>query len=73
MNPEVLYIPGYYEEVAKIAKQAREMGITVPIVGGDGWDSPKLTEIAGGAALNNTFLHQPLFRGRYQPGFQSFR
>jgi len=56
LNPAMIYVPGYYEEVGKIAKQAREMGITVPIVGGDGWDSPKLTEIAGGAALNNTFF-----------------
>ncbi|HWR38364.1 MAG TPA: ABC transporter substrate-binding protein [Patescibacteria group bacterium] len=56
LNPEVLYVPGYYEEVGKIVKQAREMGITAPIVGGDGWDSPKLTELAGAASLNNTFF-----------------
>jgi branched-chain amino acid transport system substrate-binding protein len=55
-NPEVIYVPGYYEEVARIVKQAREMGITVPIMGGDGWDSPKMVEIAGKDALNNTFL-----------------
>ncbi|WP_425061066.1 Leu/Ile/Val-binding protein [Sporomusa carbonis] len=55
-NPEILYVPGYYEEVGKIIKQAREMGITIPVVGGDGWDSPKLTEIGGPAALNNTFF-----------------
>lgn len=56
LNPEILYVPGYYEEVGKIVKQARELGITVPIVGGDGWDSPKLVEIAGAAALNNTYF-----------------
>lgn len=55
-NPELIYVPGYYEEVGKIAKQARELGITVPILGGDGWDSPKLTEIGGAEALNNTFF-----------------
>ncbi|MZP28211.1 ABC transporter substrate-binding protein [Heliobacterium undosum] len=55
-NPDVLYVPGYYEEVGKIVKQARELGMTMPIMGGDGWDSPKLTEIAGAAALNNTFF-----------------
>ena len=38
-KPEVIYVPGYYEEVGKICKQARELGITVPIIGGDGWDS----------------------------------
>jgi len=56
MNPAVIYVPGYYEEVGKIVKQAREMGVTVPIVGGDGWDSPKLVEIGGAAALNNTYF-----------------
>lgn len=56
LNPEVIYVPGYYEEVGKIVKQARELGITVPIVGGDGWDSPKLVDIAGKDALNNTYF-----------------
>jgi branched-chain amino acid transport system substrate-binding protein len=55
-NPDVIYLPGYYEEVAKIIKQARELGITAAFVGGDGWDSPKLAEIGGVAALNNTFF-----------------
>lgn len=55
-NPEVIFIPGYYEEVGKIIKQAREMGITVPIIGGDGWDSSKLVDIAGADALNNTYF-----------------
>ena len=56
MNPEILYVPGYYEEVGKIIKQARELGMNLPIVGGDGWDSPKLSEIAGAGPLNNTFF-----------------
>ncbi|WP_151733016.1 ABC transporter substrate-binding protein ['Paenibacillus yunnanensis' Narsing Rao et al. 2020] len=55
-NPDVIYLPGYYEEVGKIIKQAREMGITVPFMGGDGWDSPQLAEIAGAEALENTFM-----------------
>jgi branched-chain amino acid transport system substrate-binding protein len=55
-NPEMIYLPGYYEDVGKIIKQGRELGITVPFVGGDGWDSAKLPEIAGAAALNNTFF-----------------
>ncbi|WP_405108085.1 ABC transporter substrate-binding protein [Paenibacillus sp. FSL K6-1217] len=55
-NPDVIYLPGYYEEVGKIVKQAREMGITVPFLGGDGWDSPQLAEIAGAKALENTFM-----------------
>lgn len=55
-NPDVIYIPAYYEEVSKIIKQARELGINVPMLGSDGWDSPKLVEIAGPAALANTFF-----------------
>lgn len=55
-NPDVVYIPGYYQEVGLIVKQAREMGIDVPMCGGDGWDAPNLAEIAGAAALNNTFF-----------------
>lgn len=55
-NAELLYIPGYYEDVGKIIKQARELGITVPILGSDAWDSPKLAELGGAQALNNTYF-----------------
>jgi branched-chain amino acid transport system substrate-binding protein len=54
-NPDVIYVPGYYGQVGVIAKQARQQGITVPILGGDGWDAPQLWEL-GGDALNNTFI-----------------
>lgn len=46
-KPQLLFIPGYYTEVGLIAKQARQLGINVPLLGGDGWDSPKLLEIGG--------------------------
>ncbi|PUB10947.1 amino acid/amide ABC transporter substrate-binding protein (HAAT family) [Paenisporosarcina sp. OV554] len=55
-KPDFIFIPGYYEEVGLIVKQAREMGIDVPLMGADGWDSPKLVELAGAEALNNTFI-----------------
>ena len=55
-NPEFVFIPGYYEEVGLIIKQAREMGITAPFMGADGWDSPKLIDLAGAESLNNTFI-----------------
>lgn len=55
-NPDFVFLPGYYEEVGLIVKQAREIGLDVPFMGGDGWDSPKLVEIAGADALNNTFI-----------------
>ena len=55
-NPDFIFIPGYYEEVGLIVKQARELGITVPLMGADGWDSPTLVDLAGADALNNTYL-----------------
>lgn len=55
-NPDFVLVPGYYEEVGLIVKQARELGINVPFMGGDGWDSPTLVDIAGAKALNNTYF-----------------
>ncbi|MCM3359144.1 ABC transporter substrate-binding protein [Psychrobacillus sp. MER TA 171] len=55
-NPDFIFIPGYYEEVGLIVKQAREMGITVPLMGADGWDSPDIVDLAGADALNNTYI-----------------
>jgi branched-chain amino acid transport system substrate-binding protein len=72
LNAEVIYVPGYYEEVGKIVKQARELGITAPIVGGDGWDSPKLVEIGGAAALNNTYFTNHYSSGDTSPASQAF-
>src|SRR5512138_2728516 len=59
--PEAIYVPGYYTQVALIARQARELGIKAPLMGGDGWDSPKLYEI-GGKALEGSF-----FSNHYSP------
>jgi len=46
---DAIYIPAYYTETALISKQARELGLTVPLLGGDGWASPELLEIGGEA------------------------
>jgi branched-chain amino acid transport system substrate-binding protein len=54
-NPDVLYIPGYYGDVAIIARQARQLGLTVPLLGADGWDAPELWEL-GGDALNGSYI-----------------
>ena len=58
-NPDFVFVPGYYVEVGLMLKQARALGITVPFLGGDGWDSPKLFEIAGeavkGSYISNHF------------------
>ena len=61
-NPDILFVPGYYQEVGMIIKQARELGINCAVLGGDGWDSAKLPEIAGNEALNNTY-----FASHYSP------
>jgi len=52
---DALFIPGYYTEAALICVQARQLGLTIPIFGGDGWDAPALVEI-GGAAVEGTFF-----------------
>lgn len=54
-QPEAIFVPGYYTEVGLIARQAKELGLTVPLLGGDGWDSSKLSEIAGTAIDGNFF------------------
>ncbi|MDP4089897.1 MAG: ABC transporter substrate-binding protein [Bacillota bacterium] len=54
-NPSVLFIPGYYQEVGQIVKQAREAGLNVPVIGGDGYDSPKLLELAGKDNLDQVY------------------
>ncbi|WP_082780701.1 ABC transporter substrate-binding protein [Cephaloticoccus primus] len=46
---DAIYVPAYYTETALISKQARELGITVPLMGGDGWGEPELIEIGGDA------------------------
>ncbi len=53
-NPEVIFVPGYYNDIGQIAIQARDLGISQPLAGGDGWESPKLIEI-GGKALEGCF------------------
>ena len=54
-EPDVIYIPGYYGDVAVIAKQARQLGITQPLLGADGWDAPELWELARDA-VNGSYI-----------------
>lgn len=53
-NPEFIYVPGYYTEVVNIARQARRLGLNVPLIGGDGWDSEELRN--AGDALDGSFF-----------------
>lgn len=71
-NPDVIIIPGYYTEIGQIAKQAREdLGMKMPMVGGDGWESPKLVEI-GGAALNGCYFSTHYFADDPNPAVRNF-
>ena len=54
-EPDVIYIPGYYGDVAIIAKQARQIGLTQPLLGADGWDAPELWELARDA-VNGSYI-----------------
>jgi branched-chain amino acid transport system substrate-binding protein len=54
-KPDAVFVPGYYTEVGLIARQAKQLGLTAPLLGGDGWDSSKLYEI-GGQAINGNYF-----------------
>lgn len=69
-NADVIFVPAYYEEVGKIVKQAREIGITATMLGTDGWDDPKVADIAGASALNNTYFSTHYFAE--DPGAKTF-
>lgn len=54
-QPDVIYVPGYYGDVALIVRQARQLGMTQPLLGGDGWDAPEVWEL-GRDALNGCYI-----------------
>jgi len=70
-EPDVIYIPGYYGDVALIAKQARMIGLTQPLLGGDGWDAPELWQL-GGDALNGAYISTHYSADNPSPGIQQF-
>jgi branched-chain amino acid transport system substrate-binding protein len=70
-NPDVIYVPGYYGEVGVIAKQAKQLGINQPLLGGDGWDAPQLWEL-GGDALNGDFMSNHYSVEDPSPAIQKF-
>ncbi len=70
-EPDVIYIPGYYGDVALIAKQARMIGLTQPLLGGDGWDAPELWQL-GGDALNGAYISTHYSVDDPSPAIQQF-
>ncbi|CCJ34267.1 ABC transporter substrate-binding protein [Caloramator australicus] len=76
-NPDIIFMPYYYKEVALSAKQARELGITATLMGGDGWPSEQLMTMAGDAVEGSYIINhldfddpevQP-FRNKYKQKF----
>jgi branched-chain amino acid transport system substrate-binding protein len=68
-NPEAIFVPGYYTDVANIAKQVRAIGITVPLLGGDGWES--VTNI-GGDAIQGAYYSNHYSADEKRPEVQAF-
>lgn len=70
-NPEAIFVTGYYQEAAQIARQARDLGITVPLIGGDGWDSDQLVK-SGGDAINGCYFTNHYSPDEQRPEVQAF-
>jgi branched-chain amino acid transport system substrate-binding protein len=70
-HPQFLMVPGYYTEVGLIARQARELGFDVPFLGGDGWVSDRLLEIAQDA-LNGSYFVNHYWQEDPNPAIQKF-
>jgi len=71
-DPDVVFLPGYYSEVGLILKQAREMGMNMPFLGGDGWDSPKLQELAGPNGIKGNYISSHFSPDDTDPKVQTF-
>lgn len=71
-NPEAIFIPAYYTDVNLISIQAREIGITVPLIGSDGWESEKLTEGKAKDALEGCYFSTHVSTENPDPAIQNF-
>ena len=71
LRPDAVLAPGYYTDGANIAIQARRLGLTVPLLGGDGWDSAQFAAIGGDVVLH-TFYSNHYSRQDPRPEVRSF-
>lgn len=71
LKPDVLFVPGYYTDAGLIARQARALGLTGVLLGADGWDSPKLSEI-GGRAVDGAYLSNHYSADEPTPAVRQF-
>jgi len=70
-NPQAVFMPGYYTEVGLVVRQARKLGLNIPFMGGDGWDSPSLIQI-GGEAVNGSYYSNHFSVSDPSPKIQKF-
>jgi branched-chain amino acid transport system substrate-binding protein len=70
-DPQAVFAPCYYTEAGLIVRQARDLGLTVPIFGGDGWEAPELIQI-GGPAINGTYYSTHYSAEDESPKVQDF-
>jgi branched-chain amino acid transport system substrate-binding protein len=70
-NPQIIFVPGYYNDIGQIAIQAKDLGMRQPLVGGDGWESPKLIEI-GGQALEGSYFTTHYHQDDPSPAVRNF-
>ncbi len=70
-KPEAIFVPGYYTEAGLIAKQARELGLSIPLLGGDGWDSTVTLEI-GKEAVEGVYFSNHYAADDPSPRIQEF-
>jgi branched-chain amino acid transport system substrate-binding protein len=70
-HPDAIFVPGYYGEVALIARQARSFGIKAPLLGGDGWVGESLLKVAG-HALDGSFFSNHYSQDDPSPVIQNF-
>jgi branched-chain amino acid transport system substrate-binding protein len=68
---DAIFVPGYYTEAALISRQARELGLALPLFGGDGWEAPQLIEI-GGKAVEGTYYSTHYSPEDTAPAVQAF-
>jgi branched-chain amino acid transport system substrate-binding protein len=71
LKPDVIYLPGYYEDIGNICRQARELGIKSTFIGGDGWDSSKLVEL-GREAVEDCYFSNHYSKEEERPEIQTF-
>ena len=70
-QPDAIFVPGYYGEVALIARQARTLGLKVPLLGGDGWVGESLLKVAG-HSLDGSFFSNHYSEADPSPVVQGF-